>query len=560
VISISIPRRALLLLVVILVPAAIPARNPESVAEPSEDEKALRDAGIATDPLSLIRFFRSRTPTQADQARLSNRIVELGSIQFRERERASQELTEAGRVALPLLRAALSSEDLEVSRRASRCLEQIENSPVAELVSSAARLLATCRPDGSAQALISILPWIDDETAEEAVLQALLAVGLKNKEADPAIVAAATDREASKRAAAGFVLGQATPDQRNTATKLLTDGNARVRFRAAVGLLHGGDRAAVPVLIALLENAPGPLVWQAEDILDRLAGEADQPGGAGNDAASRHRTRLAWEVWWKANAARVDIGRATRDEVYLGLNLVVELDSVGRGGKGRVWECGMDGRSRWEITDLERPIDARLLPGGHVLIAEHGPARVTERLRNGAIVWEYTPLGQPVSCQRLTNGNTFIATYNELIEVNRDKVVVCSIKVPANMVFYASKLRNGHYLYVSNNNRVVEVDASGREVHSVSVENTSGWASVELLSNGNLLVAQYYPKKVVEVDRVGKVTWQCGIESPGHASRLRNGNTLVTSIEGRRVVEFDRAGKEVWRQATTGRPFHAYRR
>jgi hypothetical protein len=269
---------------------------------------------------------------------------------------------------------------------------------------------------------------------------------------------------------------------------------------------------------------------------------------------------LAWQVWWKANAGRVDLERACREEAYLGLNLIVELDSVGRGGKGRVWECGMDGKPRWEITDLERPIDAKLLPGGRILVAEHGPARVTERQRNGSIVWQFAPAGQPVSCQRLANGNTFIATYNELLEVNRDKVTVQSIKLPTNMIFYGCKLRNGHYLYVSNGNRIVEVDSTGKERHSVGVENTSGWASVEPLSNGNYLVALYYPKKVVELDHAGKVLWQCSVEAPGHATRLRNGNTLVTSIEGRRITEFDRAGKEVWRQATTGRPFHTYRR
>jgi hypothetical protein len=56
------------------------------------------------------------------------------------------------------------------------------------------------------------------------------------------------------------------------------------------------------------------------------------------------------------------------------------------------------------------------------------------------------------------------------------------------------------------------------------------------------------------------VKWQIEVDSPGHAVRLANGNTLVASIEGQRIMEFDRAGKEVWRQATSGRPFHTYRR
>jgi Mala s 1-like protein len=269
---------------------------------------------------------------------------------------------------------------------------------------------------------------------------------------------------------------------------------------------------------------------------------------------------LTWEKWWNVNAARVDLSRATRDEVYLGLNLVVELDGASKGGKGRVWECGTDGKPRWEIKDLERPIDARLLPNGSVLIAEHSPPRVTERRRDGAVVWEYLPPGQPVACQRLPNGNTFIATCNELVEVNREKAVIFSIKLPMHMVFFGSKLRNGHVVYVASNNRVVELDTTGKELNSISIENSGSWASVEVLANGNFLVALYNSKKVVEINRAGEVTWQCNVEAPGHATRLRNGNILVASIEGRRIAEIDRAGKEVWRHTTPGRPFTAYRR
>jgi hypothetical protein len=71
----------------------------------------------------------------------------------------------------------------------------------------------------------------------------------------------------------------------------------------------------------------------------------------------------------------------------------------------------------------------------------------------------------------------------------------------------------------------------------------------------------YSANKVVEMDTAGKQVWECNVQNPGHATRLRNGNTLVASIEGRKVIEFDRTGKtEVWSQPAPGRPFHAWRR
>ena len=256
----------------------------------------------------------------------------------------------------------------------------------------------------------------------------------------------------------------------------------------------------------------------------------------------------------------MDLGRVSREEEYLGLNLIVELDKGQRGGMGRVSESGSDGKPRWEITDLQKPIDAKLLSNGHVLIAEHGLQRVTERRRDGSILWEVAVPGQPISCQRLANGNTFIATYNEILEVSQSKAVVFSVKLPTNMMFCARRLRNGHCVYVSSSNHIVELDEAGKEVRSISVENTAGWASLELLANGGYLVALYNAKKVIEVNSAGKVCWHCNVDGPGHATRLRNGNTLVASIEGHRIAEYDRAGKEVWRQATPGRPFRVYRR
>jgi hypothetical protein len=201
-----------------------------------------------------------------------------------------------------------------------------------------------------------------------------------------------------------------------------------------------------------------------------------------------------------------------------------------------------------------------MLPGGRVLVAEHGNGRVTERDLKGKVLWEQRVASQPVGCQRLPNGNTFIVTYNDLLEVTPAGKEVLKTHVNGGMIWNAQRLPSGHVVYVQSNGQVVELDAGGTEVHRVNVGNTSGWASVERLANGHYLVALYSGRKVVEVDAGGKTYWECTVDSPGHATRLRNGNTLVASIEGRRVYEFDRSGKEVWKQATQGRPFHVRRR
>jgi hypothetical protein len=531
----------------------------EKDAEVALEERLLREAGVGTDGPGLLAFFRSRTVSAADRERLKQAVRELGDDQFEVRERASNDLVRASRFALRMLRPVLEDPDLERARRAERCIEDIERTPSTALLTAAAHLASLRRPDGVTEAMLGCLPWVEDEGAEETLFRALAVTAVSRDHVDPALVAAGSDGEALRRAAAAHVLGRAGLEYRRQAVALLADADVRVRFQAACSLLRSGDRSAVPVLMAHLTDAPVNLAWQAEDLLCRVAGEQQPAVSAGAwDEASRRKNRAAWEAWWKQQERRVDLTRLNLDDVYLGLNVVAELDGAGRGGS-RIWECGPDGKARWEISNVSRAIDAHLLPGGRVLVAEHGHSRVTERDRDGKVLWEQRVENQPVSCQRLPNGNTFIVTYNELLEVTPANAVVFSSKRPG-MIYHGQKLRNGNMVYVQSNNQLVEVDPRGNELKTVSVGNTGGWASVEKEPSGTYLVALYSGRKVVEVDDRGKVLWECSVESPGHATRLRNGNVLVASIEGRKVMEINRAGTVVWQQATQGRPFHVYRR
>ena len=386
---------------------------------------------------------------------------------------------------------------------------------------------------------------------------ALLSTGQEGGKCVAAVLEATKDREPFRRAAAGFVLGQGNTDDQQLALRLLQDPDTQVRFYASRSLILMGEMRAIPVLIAQLTDAPLSLAWQAEDVLSRVAGDK-MPVSNGNwERAGRLRCREGWEQWWKTNGSTLVLKPNSLKETYLGLNVVVELDGSTR--SGRIWECGSDGKVRWEITNVSRPIDAQILPGERVLVAEHGQSRVTERDRKGQILWEHRLQSQPVAVKRLPNGNTFIVTYQEILEVAPSNKVVYSHPRPG-MIYYGAKLRNGNIVYITSNNQVVEMDEAGKELKTIPVGNTGGWASVEKLSSGRYLVALYGSRKVVEVDESGKVIWEASIESPGHATRLANGNTLVACIEAKKVVELNRASRVVWEQPTVGRPFHIYRR
>lgn len=529
--------------------------------EPDPDlafaERTLKEANMATDGPGLLAFFRTRTLSEADQERLAASVRRLGDERFTVREKASRDLSNAGRSALPFLRAALHDADPEIARRALLCLEEISHQPSSALVTAAARLVADRRPPGTVETLLAYLPCADEETSEDAVFAALARVGVNAARPEPALVAALEDKHPLRRAAAAQLVGEVAGVQRRVADKLLADPDPRVRFEAARALAQAGERNAVPTLIGLLSDGPVKLAWQVEDLLGRLAGDRVPSVALGaGEAGDRRKSREAWEGWWRLHQAGVNMTRLQgEEEPSLGLTLVCEYD--GSSG-GRVWEFGSDGKPRWQVTGLQGPNDAQLLPGGRVLIAERNASRITERDRLGKVLWQYKTAANPIVCQRLRTGHTLIATFSELFEVTPDHKKVFSHSHPAGFR-HAARLRNGNTVYVASNGQVVELDPGWKQVRAVTPgkdgQGAGYWASVQALPAGRFLLALGGANKVIEMDGAGRILWECPLASAVHATRLKNGHTLVACFEGRVLVEVDRSGKEVGRVALPGRPF-----
>ena len=538
-----------------------------AVDDGAEQVKILKEAGIAADGPSLIKYFQARTPSAGDQARYAELVRALGDKRFSVREKATRDLIAIGEPALPFLKKALKDGDLEMTRRAAGCIRAIERVPFATLTAAAAHLLALRRPDGAAEVLLAYLPFADWDAVGDNLLEALQVVGLKGKAPKlvplPSIVNAIKDKESRRRAAAAHVLGHADPAHRKQLAGPLADPDPLVRFHASAALFRARDKMAVPALIALLEEAPLPLAWRAEDWLVRAAGEkAPALAGEPSDSAQRKKWRKSWEDWWSNNKDQINLARLDLEETQLGLTMTCEMDGVGPVG-GRVSEFDRNGNLRWSIEEnFSSPTDFQRLSGGRVLVAEHWGQRVTERNRQGKVVREWKLADKPVTCRRLPNGNTFMATYTEILEISAAGKQVFSHKAQG-MIYSACKLRNQHILYINSGGQIVELDDQRKQVKNFTIPAYQGgaayWASIEPLPNGRYLVALAGSDRVVETDATGKIHWECTVNKATGATRLPNNNILVASSDGRFAVEVNRAGKEVWRKTTKGRPFWARR-
>ena len=231
----------------------------------------------------------------------------------------------------------------------------------------------------------------------------------------------------------------------------------------------------------------------------------------------------------------------------LGLTLVLEFD--GKTGQGRALELGPDRKPRWQFAGMNNSVDARILPGSRVLIAEHGKNQVTERDFTGKILWQ-KQLPSPILSQRLINGNTFIVTMSQLLEVDRKGAEVFTWN--RSSVRAAYKFPSGQIGVVTADQNYRLLDATGKELktYRIQVSSNNSIGGIDFLRGGGLVVSQ--TDKVVEYNPDGKMVWQAPAKDANCVTRLPNGNTLVASLSGRYLIELDRGGKEVWRYAGSG--------
>lgn len=273
-----------------------------------EDEALLEKAGLKTDGAALLEYFRKRTPDAAARQEMARLVKQLDSDDFGTRQAAARKLVELGPPALSFLRPATKGNSLEVTRRAEECIEQIERAGSLQVPAAAVRLLAARKPAGAGATLLAYAPFAADEAIEEEVFDALVIVGMRDGRPNPEVLAALTDEQPRRRAAAALVVGRSSAEaERAMVRGFLKDADANVRLQAARGLVAGRDKEAVPVLIAMLGDAPLPLAVQAEDVLGRIAGDKSPEISLGG--TERKKCQDAWAAWWAANGATVDLGK-----------------------------------------------------------------------------------------------------------------------------------------------------------------------------------------------------------------------------------------------------------
>jgi hypothetical protein len=546
------------------IPLAIHGHQPE--AKPGEgdrDEKTLRLASVKTDNASLLEFFGARTLSDEQRDRAELLVTQLGASAFKDREHALHDLIAMGPAVRTILRAGLAHPDNEVQRRCELALDKVtEADKPLQVRNAAIRLIASRRLPRAVDTLLAFLPWADSEDVADETRGALAVLGLQDGKADPRLVAALTDKNPVRRAAAGqALLRGGANDQLDAVKKLLGDADVGVRWRVGLAVANTGDKSPVPALIQMIPDLSRPQAVEVEDLLCYLRG--GPLVSLGSSAADRNAFREGWEKWWKEHEGTLDAAALKAWVPIRGYTTMVLLD------ESRVLEVDSKNEVRWQIDNLKFPLDIQILGPNRILIAEYQGDRVTERNFQGEILWKQV-VEQPQMAQRLPNGNTLVSSKSRLVEFDAKGKEVFSFYTRAGEGFLKScKTADGDIVCLVQEGidgaRFVRISPKGKTLNTfqVPVRIQLFGGRLESLANGHVLVPLHGDNRVVEYDAKdnrGKVLWEVPVVTPIVATRLRNGNTLVTSMDQRRAVEFDPAGHEVWYSEHPTRVTRALRR
>jgi hypothetical protein len=166
----------------------------------------------------------------------------------------------------------------------------------------------------------------------------------------------------------------------------------------------------------------------------------------------------------------------------------------------------------------------------------------------------------------LPNGNILCqASWTKVVEVSPGGAIVWEYDaahsngnqgVPLE-IHSLQRLENGDTLIAeSGPGRLIEVDPQGKLKHTIQLtldkpHKHRDTRLVRKTAQGTYLVAHEGDGKVREYDREGKVVWEYQVQPPGalifSAIRLENGNTLIGTGHGKSVIEVNVQGQIVWK-------------
>lgn len=527
--------------------------------EPTKDDtKILSDAKLsADDPPGLIAYFKKRTLSNDELAKIRAIIRRMGDESFEERMKASEEAVKFGLGAIGPLRAAATSDpDAEIQYRAFETLRMIEKVPQNAVASAAARMLARSKHPEAASALLNYVPMVDNVAVEEDICQALKVLAIRDGKLEPALTAGLNDDNPVRRAIAAVALigasieGKTLQDEvARLVTPMLkgeSDGNAKFRIAFELATV-AKNPDAVMALAEVLPSLPRGRLWQVEDFLLQLAGDSPPKIKLPQEKSALEKSSAEWLAWLKTHRKPEDYAKLNYKARTSGRIIMLLVDQ--NWGSGKITELSADLRPRWKIPGIYSPADFRMLPNGNIEIMEHQYSRITERdLRNNIKSTQQLPGGPPMSCQKLENGNMLVAYRQSVVEYDAKWKALNTWNRNNQDCMAAGRFGSGPTVaLVQNPPSLIRLDEKFKELPNPVKVGPLHWQQpkIEMLPNNRVLVTEQ--QQVVEYDLTsGKSIWKFQGSNPTCVQRLPSGSTLIADMGNRSIKEVHADGEVLW--------------
>ena len=524
-----------------LIIAAINSVSPGQVTKPKWTKLQLQQQVPLAKKLKfeptqewIQNYFSSRETMAEETARL---FRQLGSPNYRKRREAQEKIA-----ALPFVPHSLITENLKA-----------KNPEIKYFIKSVAKkrhdtermylhmtvwAISQKRLKGFAQPLLRVAS-LGDEPFRRLMIPVAVAASVEPKDLDALKKILEKERGGSDSeedppvdiATIAAVWGLTVLEKKHQTGQLggkLVDSDLELKLARGLALLYCDDPQGLKTLLPLLNCPTEKFRVLAERALRATTGKWF--GYVGSDDAKKREPAI--EGWTKfANQENIELKK------FDPVSLVPELRQLGNyligfkssDNKPGLFELAPSG----QVVNSygEHPCFwAQKLTNGNMLASLRldSDMHVVEINPQGELIWKYPAIGI-LKCRLKANGNVLICFREDkkIIEVNRDKKIVWGMRLGANVNDVA--LQPDGVMFLGTDSGVIRVDSSGNESFIFEDVDATG---IEILPDGDLLIASWYKRKILQISPSGEKRWELTLSQPAHVKRTLEGNYLVADGSG----------------------------
>ena len=519
------------------------------------DDIIIKKAGIKATAKDIRDWLQSRIPNSANELKAAKWVADLGNESFEVREQATQELLKLNNLAIFELKKAIKSQDVEVAKRATDCLEQISPNESIALKTAIIRLLGKSNPEMVFDYFSKITETSElDLLTSEALLDAFNITIKTNQNLIQKLEGFAQTKNIKSRIVIARVLAKGNPNA-TAFKKLSTEDKTLVKVNAALALLQEKDKKSIELLINLLSELKINQLMPIAGLLNELIQDPASEKELAKEKPSSLELQNLFASAWKSKNASTNLDKYTFNQL-LPKRILASLAEPNLSGK--ICSLNPDG----SISELFRnnsysPI-ACAIDHTMILLMERSRGQVIAN-NLGEVYERGNPLISAFGVDIDGAGKKFILNRQNLLVLDYTNKMVESVDLN-NDCLAGTRLINGDYAIVFKDKTLLILDGKDLKKEKTRISlganepaRTILGYQIEGTRSGSILIPEYGGKSVKEIDQAGKLIKTINLNistgtSPIYGATLTmntNGNFLIGTRLGQTVTELNLEGKEI---------------